>query len=413
MSSELQERPKSSAYDLILQGGTVIDPVAGTSQRADVAIAAGRIARIERDIPVADAARVVDVAGKYVTPGLIDIHVHLDPHYYVGGIVADGQSFSAGVTTMVDAGSSGANNWDVFNEVTVKRSKTRVLAFLNVVDAGMLGEVEQDTFRMRSDLAAEVACAYPDVIVGIKVAHYWTWQPYDADHGPWTNVDRGVAAARLCGKPLMVDFWPRPERPYEDLILSKLGPGDIHTHVFAQQFPIIREDGTLNPALLEARERGVIFDCGHGGGSFWFRNAVPAVRQGFVPDSMGTDLHTGNAANGLVTNILNVMSKFMNMGVPLEDVIYRATVAPAREVGHPELGTLAIGAPADVAVLEVLEGSFGFIDCGRAKMLGDRKLHCVFTLRDGQVAYDPEGLTMPRWEEAPPAYWTCRQPGPR
>lgn len=400
----------TSAFDLVLKGGHVIDPKSDISEAMDVAVKDGRIARLGKDMPCSRAGEVVDVSGLHVTPGLIDIHVHLDPRYFPGGVVADGQSFSSGVTTMVDAGSTGATEFGDFKEQVIDKSKTRVLAFLNVVDLGMGGEWEQDVGRMAAETAGGVARAYPDLIVGVKAAHYWTWQPYDQDHGPWDNVDRALEAGEICRKPLMVDFWPRPERPYEELILEKLRPGDIHTHVFAQQFPIIDEDERVNRALFQAQERGVVFDVGHGEGSFWFRNAVRAVRQGFIPNSISTDLHTGNAANGLVIDLLNVMSKFLNMGLTLEDVIGRATVAPAREIGHPELGGLDVGAEADIAVLELQEGRFGFIDCGGAKMIGDRRLRCVLTLRGGEIVHDPEGLSMPRWEEAPESYWVCHPP---
>jgi len=396
-------------YDLLLAGGHVIDPDSGTSAPRDVAISAGRIAHVGQGVEHAEARQTVDVSGLYVVPGLIDMHVHLDPRFFAGGLVADAHSFSGGVTTMVDAGSAGANTFWQLKEWVIDRSKTRVLAFLNVVDAGMTGEPEQDVSRMRPLLAAGVARAYPELIVGIKVAHYWTWQPYDADHRPWDNVDRGVEAGELCGLPVMVDFWPRPERPYEDLILKKLRPGDIHTHVFAQQFPIILPDGHVNPALFEAQERGIIFDVGHGAGSFWFRNAVPALQQGFVPASISTDLHV-NSIHGLPANLLGTMSKFLNMGMSLEDVIRRVTTAPAAEIGHRELGTLRVGAEADVAVLALERGEFGFIDCGRARLRGDRRLRCALTLRAGEVAYDPQGMTMPDWENAPAPYWVCKQP---
>ena len=209
---------------------------------------------------------------------------------------------------------------------------------------------------------------------------------------------------------MMVDFWPRPpERSYADLILRKLRPGDIHTHVFAQQFPILDQDGRVNQILLQARERGVIFDLGHGMGSFWFRNAVPAIEQGFLPDSIGTDLHTGSV-NGPVVNMQNVISKLLNLGMTLEDLILRATVAPAREIGRPELGTLDVGAEADVAVWQLREGRFGFTDCGQARMAGTQKLECVLTMRRGKVVFDPAGLTMPEWQKAPADYWVCRRP---
>jgi dihydroorotase len=218
-------------------------------------------------------------------------------------------------------------------------------------------------------------------------------------------VERAVEAGELCGKPVMVDFWPRPpERPYPDLILKKLRPGDIHTHIFARQFPIVDTNNKVYEYLYQAQDRGIIFDLGHGAGSFWFRNAVPALKDGFAPDSISTDLHMGNI-NGPVVSMINTMSKCLSMGMPLQEVIMRSTVAPAQEIAHPELGTLSVGAEADIAVIRHLEGSFGFSDCGRARMIGKEKLECVMTLRAGEIVYDPTGLSMPQWENAPEFYW--------
>ena len=190
---------------------------------------------------------------------------------------------------------------------------------------------------MRPKLAAAVAEEYADVVVGIKTAHYWAMRPFDAEHLPWTAVDRALEAGELCGLPIMVDFCPwLPERPYPTL-LEKMRPGDIHTHVFAQQFPIIDAEREVYDHLWKARERGIIFDVGHGAASFWFRNAVPAIEQGFVPDSISTDLHTGNL-NGPVIDMIERMNKILNIGVPLCDVIAKSTIAPAREIGHPGAG---------------------------------------------------------------------------
>jgi dihydroorotase len=241
--------------------------------------------------------------------------------------------------------------------------------------------------------------------LGIKTAHYWTDKPWDEAHKPWLSVDRALEAAELCGKPVMVDFWPRlPERPYPDLILKKLRKGDIHTHVFAQQFPIINVMGKVSGFMFEARERGVIFDLGHGAASFWFRNAVPAYQNGFPPDTISTDLHMANI-QGSVLSMLNTMNKFLNIGMPLEELIRRSTALPAKVIGRPELGTLSVGSEADVAVFQRLEGSFGFIDCGKARMAGTQKLECRLTLRAGQIVYDPGGMSMPDWEHAPAPYW--------
>ena len=233
---------------------------------------------------------------------------------------------------------------------------------------------EQDVSRMDADLCAATIEKYRDLLVGVKTAHYWTHQPWDEAHPPWAAVDRALEAGRMADVPVMVDFWPRPpERSYPDLILGKLRPGDIHTHMFAQQFPILDSRGKVFDYLVEAKKRGVLFDLGHGAGSFWFRNAAPAIEQGFLPDTISTDLHFGNM-NGPVISLMHTMSKILALGVPLEDVIRRVTVSPAKIIRRPELGTLSVGAEADLAVIELLRGKFGYTDCGWTKIIGDAKL---------------------------------------
>lgn len=409
-SSKPDTQSAETQFDLLLKGGQVIDPKRGTTRIADVAISGSRIALVDQDIPPARAKKVLAVGGYYVTPGLIDMHVHVYPSHFDLGLVADAHSFRSGVTTMVDAGSGGVANFLDFKERVVDKSRTRVLVYLNVVDNGMGGDWEQDVSRMVPEATAALARAYPELIVGIKAAHYWTSKPWDATHAPWDNVERAVRAGELAQKPVMVDFWPRPpERSYADLILHKMRPGDIHTHVFGQHFPIIDEAGIVNPVLFQARKRGLIFDVGHGAGSFWFRHAVRAVAQGFIPDSISTDLHIKNV-NGPVLNTLTTMSKFLNMGLPLQEVIYRTTLTPAQEIGHPELGTLDVGAEADVAVIALQEGDFVFTDCGKAKMCGNKRLECVLTVRRGEIVYDSQGLSMPEWEKAPAEYWAYKPP---
>jgi dihydroorotase len=400
----------ATLYDLLFKNGHTIDPLNHIDGRMDVAIAGGKIAAVAPDIDPSLAAKVVDVAGLYVTPGLIDIHVHVYHTREPEGlsVMADSHSFRSGVTTMVDAGTAGAKHFLHFKRTVMDLAKTRILAYVNIVDLGMIGDFEQDIRTMDPEACAGTVLMYPDLCVGVKTAHYWTRLPWDAEHPPWAAVDAAVAAGNLCHKPVMVDFWPRPpERSYQELILEKLRPGDIHTHVFAQQFPILDEQGKPNAFLFAARQRGIIFDLGHGAGSFWFRNAVPAMQGGFSPDSISTDLHTGNI-HGVVIDSLNPMSKLLNIGMPLPEVIYRSTVTPAQEIGHPELGHLSVGAEADVAVLKLLRGEFGFVDCGRAKLTGDRKLECALTVRAGEIVYDGEGLSMPEWPDAPPAYWRLR-----
>ena len=363
----------------------------------------------------------MDVSKLYVTPGLIDIHYHVGHggaplnwfatdarvHALPLGIPAD-FALQSGVTTIVDAGTSGAETFLQEKEEVIDRAKVRVLAFLNIVANGMSGGLEQSLDQMDSKLCADTIKKYPDLIVGVKTAHYWTKEAWDAEHVPWAAVDRAMECATVANVPLMVDFWPRPERTYEDLILKKMRPGDIHTHVFAQQFPIILADGKLNPAIGDARARGVIFDVGHGAGSFWFRNAVPASKQGFVPDSISTDLHIGDYTT---VSMNNVMSKFLALGVPLADVIRRSTVNPASEIHRSELGTLSIGKDADIAVLDLMHGHFGYVDCGVAKMDANAQLIARMTIRAGRILYDPSGLSMVQWEKARPQYFTIPDRG--
>lgn len=393
-------------FDLLLRGGRVLDPASGVDGVRDVAIAGARIARVHADIPPRLARRVVDVRGLVVAPGLIDLHAHV-------GRGGDGRPWhppdlylSSGATTVVDAGSFGARHFDFFREQIAARARVRVLAFLNVVSTGMADEaLEQEVDLMDVPLALATIARHRDLIVGVKSAHYWTRLPFDEAHPPWASVDRALEVGRRAGLPVMVDFWPRPPaRSYPDL-LARLRPGDIHTHLFAQQFPVLDARGRVADHLRAARARGVLFDLGHGAGSFWFRNAVPAIRQGFVPDTLGTDLHGGNV-NGPVVDMANVLSKIVAMGVPRPEAIRRATVNPARAIGRPELGTLAPGSEADVAVLRVEHGRFGYSDCGQARMVGRVRLRNLLTVRAGEIAYDPEGLSMVEWSRAPAQYFS-------
>ena len=406
-------------FDLLLKGGHVIDPANNLDRKMDVAVAEGKIAAVKPDIAPALAAKIVDVHGLFVTPGLVDIHVHVG----YGGVPDDWYSPSArmhtppfgvpadlmltsGVTTVVDTGSAGAETFLRMKQMVIDQSDIRVLAFLNIVANGMNGGLEQTIDQMDVKFCAEMIEKHRDVIVGVKTAHYWTDKPWDSGHKPWTAVDRAIECGRLVKVPIMVDFWPRPpQRSYAELILKKMRPGDIHTHVFAQQFPIILPNGKLNPIMEEARKRGVIFDVGHGGGSFWFRNAVPAVEQGFLPDSISTDLHM-ESMTWKAISMVNVMSKFLAMGVPLATVIRESTVNPAKEIHRPELGTLSVGRVADIAVLQELHGKYSYADDGYARLDGNSKLIARMTVRAGRIVFDPSGLSMVEWRKARKQYFT-------
>lgn len=393
-------------YDLLLQGGHVIDAKSGTSAVRDVAIAGGKIAAVAERIDPAEAFKVVDVKGLYVTPGLVDMHVHVyagtgERGSYAGdnSLYPDGFTLRVGVTTVVDAGCAGWRNFDDFKDRVVDRSRTRVLAFLNIVGRGMRGDkYEQDLADMEAKPTAEMALRHKGLIVGIKTAHY---------AGPeWAPVERSVEAGEIANVPVMVDFGAnKPERPLEDLLTKKLRPGDIYAHMYSGNRRELLEDGTVNPGMWEGRKRGVLFEVGHGGGSFSWVVAVPAVKEGFLPDAISTDLHIGSMNTGMKDQ-LNVMSKFLALGLSLEDVIAKSTWGPARMVKREDLGHLSVGAPADVTVLSLQKGSFGFVDSFGGKMRGDRKLVCELTLRDGRILYDLNGLARPEWQTLPKGYRT-------
>jgi dihydroorotase len=394
---------QSPRYSLLIKGGHVIDARNGVDGVRDVAVADGKVAAVAADIPAADAARVVDATGLYVTPGLIDIHAHVfwgtDPHAQYGGgpssVPPDSHSFRSGQTTLVDVGGSGWRTFQEFKEQVIDRSRTRVLAFLNIVGYGMKGgPIEQDLTDMDAKLTAQRARQFRDHIVGVKVAHY--------TGSEWDPVTRAVEAGRQADIPVMVDFGGNtPPQSLDALLNTHLRPGDILTHMYAHvrgREPIVNAQGQVEPFVLAARKRGVIFDVGHGGGSFLFRQAVPATQHGFYPDVISTDLHIGSM-NGGMKDILNVMSKMLNLGMPLADVLKANTSRAAEVIKRTDLGHLGVGAEADVAVLAVRQGEFGFVDSGGGQMPGTQKLECELTVKAGQVVWDLNGRSRPTWSE--------------
>ncbi len=399
----LFESLRAQQFDLLLKGGHVIDPKNKIDAQMDVAVAAGKIAQVSTNIDPKNAKQVIDVTGMYVTPGIIDMHVHVfngaDVDSYIAdgltSLPPDGFTFRAGVTTVVDAGSSGWRNFREFKKQTIDKSQTRVLALLNIVGTGMYGRFEeQDTSDMNPQQTAwMIKKLYPEIIVGIKSAHYW---------GDFTQVDKAVQAGNLANVPVMVDFGEHdPPNSIEALFMQHLRPGDIFTHTYAYgpktRETVVDENLKVKPFIFKAQQRGIIFDVGHGGGAFSWRQAVPAVQQGFLPNVISTDLHS-QSMNGGMKDMSNVMSKFLALGLSLNDVILRSTWNPAQVIKRPELGNLNVGADADIAVFSIRKGDFGFLDIRNTVLKGTQKLETELTLRAGKVVWDLNGIAAQPWQ---------------
>jgi len=389
-------------YDFLIKNAHLIDAKNDIDQKMDVAVADGKIAKVSPQISESSAKTIIDATGLYIIPGIIDMHAHLfwgtEQGAYISNSYAslppDGFTFRSGVTTVVDAGSAGWRNFKTFKEQTIDISRTRVFAFLNIVGPGMKGgAVEQNLGDMDPKLTAMVAKQYADHIVGIKLAHY---------SGPeWDPLQRTVEAGNLADMPVMIDFGGHnPHLSLERLFMDELRPGDIFTHCFANvggRTAIVDENGKVRPYVWEAQKKGIVFDVGHGGGSFVFDQAIPAMEQGFLPNAISTDLHTGSMNAGM-KDMVNIMSKLLNMGMPLNDVIATSTWYPAKYIKHEELGHLSEGAVADITVLSLREGNFGFADVRGKKIKGTQKLECELTILEGEVVFDLNGISMPEWQ---------------
>jgi dihydroorotase len=374
---------QAQTYDLLIKGGYVIDPATNTARISDVAITSNKIAKVAPSIPPSQARKVIDAANRYVTPGLIDLHFH--SYGYSGSIDPDKYALPAGTTTVIDAGGPGYRTIDEFRNKVVKPSKTRVLGLMNIAGNGMTGHDSEDNVAdMLPDKTAEAIRRNRDIVVGIKVAHF--------SHPGWDAIKRAVEAGRLAQVPVMVDdkIFTNAGRTSREKLLQVMRPGDMHTHMFNdRQVEIIsRFNGKVLDHAIEARKRGVLFDLGHGGGSFVWPVAMHAAKQGFWPDTISTDLHTSSIQIPQ-SDMPNCMSKMLLLGMSLPDAVLRSTVNPAKAISrYPEMGTLKEGAIADVAVLVMHEGVFSYNDAWGKKMLGTKKLENVLTVRNGEVVYD-------------------------
>lgn len=378
---------QAQQVNTLLKGGHVIDPRNGIDAQMDVAIADGRILQVAPNIPTQGAERVIDVTGLYVTPGILDMHCHL-----ASGAGGDGFTFRAGVTTCVDAGSYGWRNFQLAEE-QITDLRTRWFVFLAIT--GGKGSPEgghgsqllvQDYSDYNPVMTAAKIRQNRDLIVGIKV-----WKSPD-----FWGIEQAVEAGRLADVPVMIDFGENtPPLSLEHLLIDIFRPGDIYTHAYAYhprtRESIVDENFRVKPYVWAARERGIIFDVGHGGGAFGFPAAIPAMQQGFFPDVISTDLHA-SSMNGGAKDMANVMSKFLNMGMPLQKVIEASTWKPAQVIKREELGHLSVGAVADVAVFNLREGDFGFLDVRDILIKGTQLLEAELTLREGQIEWDRNGL---------------------
>ncbi len=362
-------------YDLLLRGGHVIDPSQGLDEAADVAFARGTIAAIGKELDADKAAEVRDISGHFVAPGFIDLHTHV---YWGGtslGIDGADAARRSGITTLVDAGSAGPGNYAGFLDHVIKRSEPRILAYLNISFAGiyafsrriMVGE-SGDLRLMSPADAVAVAKANRDTIVGIKVR---VGRNASGSAGA-APLDIALQAANELGLPLMAHI-DEPPPSYED-VLMRLRPGDTLTHCF-RPFPNTPTDadGNIKPAVTEARERGVLFDVGHGMGSFAFATARAMLSHGFMPDTISSDIHELNQ-QGPVFDQATTLSKFLALGVPLVDVIRATTQNPAAAIRRPDLGTLRPGAVGDATIFSLAEGRFPFIDSVGEKVIGEAKI---------------------------------------
>lgn len=398
---------QAQQIDILLKGGHVIDPANDIDSRMDVAISEGKILQVAGNISADQAEKVIDATGLYVTPGLIDMHTHVfhgtqevgfsgfEINNSFGSLAPDGFTFRSGVTTVVDAGSSGWRDFYKFKKQTVDNSETRVLAFISIAGSGMLGTLHaQYLDDMDPAATAFTINEYSDIIVGIKAHHY---------RGPdYTPIERAVEAGNVANVPVMVDFGSHdPPLSLETLLMEKLRPGDIltHTHYSSNSRQgAVDENGKVKPFAFAAQERGIIFDVGHGGGGFQYAQAIPSIEQGFWPNTISTDLYRWSMNRGM-KDISNIMSKFMMMGMSVQDVILRTTWNPANVIQRTDLGNLSEGSVADVAVFNLMEGDFGYLDARGYRIEGTQKLVAELTIRAGNVAWDLNGIAAPAWGE--------------
>ena len=387
-----------SSYDLLIRHSKVYDPRSGLEGRYDIAIRGGKIVRIGKRLDPSMANKVVNARGLRAVPGLIDIHTHVfagsQPGKFANGTSSVNPDLYCpmnGITTVVDAGTSGWRNFEDFHKQIIHISRTRVLAFLNIFGSGMSGKpLEEDTSDLQWDPVKKLLEAYPRQIIGFKVGHF--------TREGTLPMQKAREMGDLANLPVFVECH-LPNIPLE-VQLSYMKQGDIMTHCFEQveeRQPFVQEDGTIAAGVLKAGERGVLFDLGHGGVGFWFDQSMSAIERGFLPNTFGTDLHR-NSMSASMKSLPNVMSKFLAMGVSFREIIDRCTWNAAQAIRQPTLGHLTEGGVADLALLRVERGNYGFIDAAGKRISGKKRIIAEMTIRDGKVIWDLQGRTAETWK---------------
>jgi dihydroorotase len=373
----------ADTFDLVIKGGNVIDPSRGLHARADVGLRHGRIAAIEPDLPFARATRVIDAKGKLVTPGLIDLHAHVYPYGSAIGLPADELVPQTCVTTFVSAGDAGANNFAAFRRYVAAQTRCRVYAFVHIANMGLSGYPVPEMLNLdyaNVESAARAIAENHDMVLGVKVRQS---RNIVGSNG-LEPLKRAIAAVERAGTRGRVMCHIGGVPGELSALLDLLRPRDILTHAYSGSGNNVVQDGKVLAAALAAQKRGVIIDVGHGGGSFDYTVAEPAIQQGLVPDVISSDIHASSGNSPGMPFLPWVMSKFLNMGFSLEQVIAMTTINPARVIGRePGLGTLELGAPGDVSILELVEGPVKFVDTRKNAREGKRWLKPVQAIRAG------------------------------
>jgi dihydroorotase len=376
-------------FDLLIKGGEVVDPGGGRGGQLDVAIKRDRIAAVDRDIPAEAAFRVIDASGQYVTPGLVDLHTHVYHHVTFWGIDPGPVAARSGVTTWLDVGSAGAYNWPGFREYIVKPSDVRIYGLLNISAIGLTASTGEllNLDYCDVDLCCKLIDRHRDLILGVKAR-------IDRNTTGPSGIEplrRARQAAERCELPLMVHIGIGP--PSVEEVLALLRPGDILTHCFTgQSMRIVDQHGALLEAARRAWDTGVIMDIGHGAGSFSFETAEALIGAGYRPDVISSDIHQ-LSINGPLFDLPTCMSKFLALGLSLEQVVHAATARPAAALDLPDVGTLRPGALADVALFRVHEGRFAFYDIHMNRREGTQLIRNTLTIAGGRplpLAPDPE-----------------------